>query len=357
MACKFTTALLLFVAVITILTVYGYVAVFGQVTIVAPVLTKAVTLDGRITSGDEWSDASPVAIGLYATTGPSDRRDAVIWAKHDDKWVYLLFRLTRYSGDSPQDSCGISYFWGPGTIGSKGKPSALGGVNKQGVPQEFYGWDGTRWYPDTSATGDVEGALVQSGNYAWCEFRKKLNSGLGHDWSLFVGNTYGETEGTMFALAMDASNQKIYSERIALSLLSTTLTITRPTTTGTVSSTTNSTSFLTGFFGGLDTTRLFQIAGAAGTGGSIVIGWLFKTRKRRFMSNYLTKIDSTFNEYSLNQEDCKNRLGKMKEEISHLLKKGKIDEAQFTLLDNKILQHLKNLGSSVGISASGNRDD
>ncbi|HKM50447.1 MAG TPA: hypothetical protein VJZ75_04645 [Candidatus Bathyarchaeia archaeon] len=334
-----TTVILLFVTGITILTVYGNVLVHAQTTIVAPVLTKSVTLDGRMT-GDEWSDTAPVTLALYARTGPSERMNATIWAKHDDQWVYFMFRLSRFSADNPLDACGIIYHWGPGPIGSKGKPSDFATVNKRGSPEESYGWDGTRWYHDVNGTNNIEGALNQNGEYAWCEFRKKLNSGGGHGWSLSVGNTYGETE-NMFAVAFDATTQKTYTERIALSLLSTTRTNTR-SSTNTLSSTTLSS---TSLFAGLDTTRLMQVAGAIGTGGSVVIGWLFKTRKRRLMSNYLTRIDSTFNEYSLNQEDCKNRLAKMKDEVSHLLKKGQIDEAQFILLENKITQYMKSIPS------------
>ena len=335
-----TTVILLFVTGITILTIYGDVSVHAQTTIVAPVLTMSVTLDGRIT-GDEWSDTAPSTLALYATTGPSERRNATIWAKHDNQWVYFMFRLSRFSADNALDVCGITYYWGPGPIGAKGKPSDFATVNKRGLPEELYGWDGTRWYHDVNGTSNIEGVLIQSGDYAWCEFRKKLNSGGGHGWSLSIGHTYGETE-NMFAVAVDATTQKTYSGRIALSLLSTTHTITRSTSTSMVSSTTLSS---TSLFAGLDMSRLMQIAGAIGTGGSVVIGWLFKTRKRRFISNYLARIDSTFNEYSLNQEDCKNRLAKMKDEVSQLLKKGKIDEAQCILLENKITQYLKSIPS------------
>lgn len=320
----------------------GDVTVHAQVTIVAPVLTKPVTLDGRIT-GDEWSDTVPVTLALYTATTPSGRMNATIWAKHDNDWIYFMFRLSRFSADNPNDTCGIAYHWGPGQIGSKGKQSAFGAVNKGGAAQEFYGWNGTAWSRDIAARRDTEGAIVQSGNYAWCEFRKKLHSGAGHDWNLSVGNTYGEGSGSMFAVAIDATNHKTYSEGIALSLLSTTNTITI-----TRSSSSASAGFgLPSSIAGMDMSRFSQIAGAIGTGGSVVIGWLFKTRKRRFMSHYLTKIDSTFNEYSLDQEECKNHLAKMNEEVISLLKKGKLDEAQFTLLENKITQYMKKVVSDT----------
>jgi len=340
LAHTWTAGLLLLLGGIAMLMTYGDVAVHAQVQIVAPVLTKPVTLDGRFTA-DAWSDTVPVTLGLYTATTPSQRMNATIWAKHDSEWLYFMFRLSRFSGDSPDDACGIAYHWGPGQIGSKGKLSAFGTVNKRGTPQEFYGWNGTSWSRDLTGRRDTEGALVQSGNYAWCEFRKRLHSG-GHDWNLSIGNTYGEGSGSLYAVAIDATNQKTYSERIALTLLSTTSTISI-----TRSSSAASTGLVLPLLGQLDMTRLMQLAGGVGTGASFVIGWLFKTRKRRFMSHYLTSIDATFNEYSLDQEECKGRLGKMNEEISHMLKKGKIDEAQFTLLENKITQYMKKIVSDT----------
>jgi len=95
---------------------------------------------------------------------------------------------------------------------------------------------------------------------------------------------------------------------------------------------------------GLETTQLLQIAGAgAAAAGAPLMGWMFKTRKRRFVSGYLTKIDSTYNEYSMNREECRKRLMQMKDEAVQLLKKGKVDEPHFTIIDNKLTQYLKDL--------------
>jgi len=95
---------------------------------------------------------------------------------------------------------------------------------------------------------------------------------------------------------------------------------------------------------GLETTQLLQIAGGgAAAAGAPLIGWMFKTRKRRFVSGYLTKIDSTYNEYSMNREECRKRLTQMKDEAVQLLKKGKVDEPHFTIIDNKLTQYLKDL--------------
>lgn len=86
-----------------------------------------------------------------------------------------------------------------------------------------------------------------------------------------------------------------------------------------------------------------QLLGAAATGGSVVLGWLFKTRKRRFLTGYMAKIDSTFNEYAVNKDECQTRLEKMRTDIVHMLKTGKIDESHFTILEDKITHYLKEL--------------
>jgi len=95
---------------------------------------------------------------------------------------------------------------------------------------------------------------------------------------------------------------------------------------------------------GLDMTELIQLAGAGAAAAAVpFLGWLFKTRKRRFASSYLTKVDSVYNEFFMNREECRRRLEQMKGEIVQLLKKGKIDEPQFTILDTKLERYLKDL--------------
>jgi len=97
------------------------------------------------------------------------------------------------------------------------------------------------------------------------------------------------------------------------------------------------------FLGSLDVSRLLQIVGVAATAGAGFFGWFLKTRKRRFVSGYLMKIDSTYNQYSMNREECRRRLLQMKEEAIQLLKKGKIDEPHFALVDSKLTVYLKEI--------------
>lgn len=116
----------------------------------------------------------------------------------------------------------------------------------------------------------------------------------------------------------------------------------KPASTATMTTTTSEISVP--FLGSISMSTLQQIGGVAATGGAGVLGWFLKTRKRRFVSSYLMKVDSTYNEYSVNREECKKRLTQMKEESIQLLRKGKMDEPHFTLIDNKLNQYLKDLG-------------
>ncbi len=93
-------------------------------------------------------------------------------------------------------------------------------------------------------------------------------------------------------------------------------------------------------------THLPQLLGGIGTVGSLFVGWLFKTRKQRLVSTYLGKIDSAHNNYFANRQECKNQLTKLRDEITFLLKKNKIDASQFTILDGKIDRYLRGLEES-----------
>jgi hypothetical protein len=97
------------------------------------------------------------------------------------------------------------------------------------------------------------------------------------------------------------------------------------------------------FLGSFDMSRLQQIGGVAATGGGAFLGWFFKTRKRRLISGYLNKIESTVKDQSTSPEERKKRLGKIREEVLDLLKKGKIEEGQYSMLDTKLKDHIKEL--------------
>jgi len=57
----------------------------------------------------------------------------------------------------------------------------------------------------------------------------------------------------------------------------------------------------------------------------------------------LTKIDSTYNQYAVDRIECRTQLERLKSDAIEMLKKGKIDEGHFLMLDEKISEYLKDL--------------
>jgi len=89
------------------------------------------------------------------------------------------------------------------------------------------------------------------------------------------------------------------------------------------------------------------IGGVAGVAVGGALGWLFKTRKRRFVSSCLTRMSSTYDEFYDNKEECRKRLTQMKKESLQLFKEGKIDENHLTMMDRKLEEYLKELGDET----------
>jgi len=70
---------------------------------------------------------------------------------------------------------------------------------------------------------------------------------------------------------------------------------------------------------------------------------VFRNSKRRTLSNYLARIDSTYNEFAVDREECRSQLERLKTDVIEMLNKGKIDEGHFLMLDEKITEYLKDL--------------
>ena len=121
--------------------------------------------------------------------------NAKVWAKNDDMWLYLLYRIEWSIADYDiDDEATIAYFWGqyvPPWEHSDYSCACFAG-SSWGGPWDAYGWDDTQWYTDTDDGGEnnVEGAATHDGIYYWFEFRKELSSGDGHDWSFGPGEIH-----------------------------------------------------------------------------------------------------------------------------------------------------------------------
>ena len=93
-------------------------------------------------------------------------------------------------------------------------------------------------------------------------------------------------------------------------------------------------------------TSLLLIVGVVVIGGGAFAGvMLLRTRKSgtSTLSSYLAKIDSTYNQYAVDREECRIQLEQLKRDAIEMLDKRKIEEGHFLMLDEKITQYLKDL--------------
>jgi len=150
-----------------------------------------VTVDGKITSNIEWSDAkyTDTVIGKWwATEAPL--ANMRVWTKNDQHYLYMLCRIAAPADVDLADVFMIHYYWpiwtGVWAHGDKGYVSLDGGSGDQYILDGVLG--------DDVVAGGKDNFLAKgtvSGGYYWFEFRKDLNSGDGYDWTLAPGQTYG----------------------------------------------------------------------------------------------------------------------------------------------------------------------
>jgi len=184
-------------------------------------LQNAVTLDGQATSAAEWAEATPVDLTLLKwSTGP-ESVNSRWWLKNDAHWLYLLCRIEWPAQDVDSDDGGqIDYFWPAGSC-CPWEHSDLGYAGYDGDTVDFYGWDETSWYRDTDDGGsnDVEGSGSHDGTHYWFEFRKRLDSGDGFDWSFRAGQTVGTGyDGNLLVSLWDNSESSWWETAVAIKL-------------------------------------------------------------------------------------------------------------------------------------------
>ena len=215
----------------------------------APLLTQSVRLDGRLSGTEEWSDVPGTSLSiscgnkLCSQAGYRSIRNvqAIVWIKHDGKWLYFLYRVDWPKANlTTHDEATIRYSWNTGGenagIPVNGKwlyvdELFVGGgydedkkvVNPTWVyTSDVFGYrDDTEWSPP--GRNDVQGIATYDGEHYWYEFRKPLNSGDGRDWNFTVGRTYGVlgSDG-LLEVGFGTSNPRIrYYQPITLTLLDT----------------------------------------------------------------------------------------------------------------------------------------
>jgi hypothetical protein len=198
----------------------------GDDAIASSRLSKPVTFDGQITSSEEWADTNAYSISLNRACCWPDKQvvenaaTMSVRFKNDDTWLYMLYKIAWPSSDTDSnDRANIALFTAP--YGPPWAESDRGLVTFGGQTWDSYGWDDTQWYTDIDDGGqnDVEGAASHDGAFYWFEFRKKLDSGDGHDWSLQPPQTIPNSNGSSFMVSVgDFSAVAVYEQNLVLQL-------------------------------------------------------------------------------------------------------------------------------------------
>ncbi|MFX1579507.1 MAG: LamG-like jellyroll fold domain-containing protein, partial [Promethearchaeota archaeon] len=188
-----------------------------------------VTLDGAISTPEEWAYAEPYMLHLTRSGGwgtpdyfsePSDETMTVRFM-NDGLWLYILYQVPWRGPLSPPDSAGISMweFIGLGLVSSDA--SYVGSSSTY----DAHGWNGAYWTADTDVGGEnnVEGTSTFDEEYYWFEFRKPLDSGDGFDWSFNPGDRIGDrispNSGTTLELSVwDPDTGSLYGHWAILQL-------------------------------------------------------------------------------------------------------------------------------------------
>jgi hypothetical protein len=178
----------------------------AAVTIASAWLSSEVLLDGKMTTEQEWSDATSLSLDLLEKDVGPATVSSQWWLKNDGEWLYLLARVPA----SELEAWGayVDYFWS--------EQSDISWVDRGGAPWDAHAYnpdDGT-WTSDPDAaspgTNDVEGAATLEDSSYWFEFRKALNSGDGYDWSLAPGDTFGTGQTGTLYLGVTSQDVAVY---------------------------------------------------------------------------------------------------------------------------------------------------
>jgi tetratricopeptide (TPR) repeat protein len=174
----------------------------------SPFTTRSVTIDGLISSSDEWDNAFCVDMRFYEW---GDFQDGNIlrarwWVQNDDQFIYYLVSVSK---DLPVRGVAADYFWPKYTGGWAHSDGVF--IDKEGEFQDMSNWDESNWYKDDELSPpgsvDTEAAMNTDDEYFWFEIKKALNSGDSYDWTLEPGQIIGDNpaDSFLFALVMEES--------------------------------------------------------------------------------------------------------------------------------------------------------
>ncbi|MFC1506519.1 post-COAP-1 domain-containing protein [Thermoproteota archaeon] len=172
-----------------------------------------VTIDGKLTGVDEWSETQPVDMNIYTRDGTTSV-PATFWFMNDGEWYYQLTKVEwpAFDVDFSYDGGAIIYLWDD--------KSDLGVAGLIGVDEYFDFAISEYGILDTDAGGvnNVVGGGMYDGTHYWFEFKKELEAGDDYDWNLIPGETYGQGPDYLEIGLWDNSTVTWYGRQIVLTL-------------------------------------------------------------------------------------------------------------------------------------------
>ncbi len=103
-------------------------------------------------------------------------------------------------------------------------------------------------------------------------------------------------------------------------------------------------------------TKYSTVLGGLATLAIAIGGWLWATRKKSKMGDYLTRIDDTYSKFKVNEQECEAELRKIKKSITEELKKGSLDDNYYSILEKRIDDYLDEVKEAKKLKAKLEKD-
>ena len=179
--------LLIIISITTVTTCCG-----AEIDLQSYWLTDTVTIDGRMTNSQEWSESSYTALLIGNEEGSNPPYTSVfIWVKNTEKYVYLLYWIQTQKTDYDiYDKGALFYHWN--TTDTLTHSDGVE-IRQIGGAKDLCNETNGNWSTDSELGGttDVIGAGRYDGIAYWFEFRKELNSSDIYDWEFKPGEKIG----------------------------------------------------------------------------------------------------------------------------------------------------------------------
>jgi len=98
---------------------------------------------------------------------------------------------------------------------------------------------------------------------------------------------------------------------------------------------------------GIDWGLFWTVVGATAGVAALLAGWYYTRKKRKSISRFMTEIDDTYSSFKMKSRRCEAELYRLKDMVSDELKKGKIDENIYMVLEKRIEDYLKEIREQI----------